>query len=236
MVTTDLIDRVPGLRVLPVAAKADLAEVAREVRYPKGRPIYPLLRAPQEIVMLLEGLAKMSGIAVNGVERIIYVYRPGEIIGSRVLLETSPEASYEVTAMRPVKGLAVSRADFLAVGRRHPDILMAVTAEFSRRLDYMTRRVLAAMSVEVPIRLSQLLFDFASQGGSEEQDGFVPLAYSLTHETMAQIIGASRPHTSTVLRDLEGMGLVKRRSRRGLVVHPERLSEILQSEGLEPAR
>ena len=186
--------------------------------------------------MLLEGLAKMSGIAVNGVERIIYVYRPGEIIGSRVLLETSPEASYEVAAMRPVKGLAVSRADFLAVGRRHPDILMAVTAEFSRRLDYMTRRVLAAMSVEVPIRLSQLLFDFASQGGSEEPDGFVPLAYSLTHETMAQIIGASRPHTSTVLRDLEGMGLVKRRSRRGLVVHPERLSEILQSEGLEPVR
>jgi CRP/FNR family cyclic AMP-dependent transcriptional regulator len=232
MVERELIDKIPVLRTLQDDAKADLAQVAREVRYPKDRPIFALLKAPQELIMLLEGLAKMSGVAINGIERIIYVYRPGEILGSRVLLDTSPEASYEVIAMRPVRALAVSKHDLLAVGRRHPDILMAVTTEFSRRLDSLTRRVLSAMSVEVPVRLSQLLLDFASHKEAGAGDGFVPLAYSLTHETMAQIIGASRPHTSTVLRDLEQAGAVQRRSRRGLLVRPERLAEILASEGL----
>lgn len=134
--------------------------------------------------------------------------------------------------MEPVRALVISKNDFLTLGRRHPDLVMAVTNEFSRRLDKITRRVLAAMSVEVPVRLGQLLLDFAAAAG---EDGFAPLAHTLTHETMAQIIGASRPHTSTVLRDLEEAGAVKRRSRRGLLVHPDRLRRIVSEEGLAPA-
>lgn len=233
MVEIERIERFPVLSRLSAEAKGDIASVARPVAYPAGHKIVPLLKPPQEIVLLLEGLAKMSGIAVNGIERIIYVYRPGEILGSRLLLEESLETSYEISAMRPGKALVISKPDFLALGRRHPDILIAVTAEFSRRLDLMTSRLLSAMSVEVPVRLSQLLLDFA--GGSGDDAGFVPLAHSLTHETMAQIVGASRPHTSTVLKDLEQMGAVKRRSRRGLLVRPERLREIVESEEIEHA-
>ena len=225
-----MIEGIPALASLSAEAKTDLAAVMREVHHEAGQRIVPLLRPPQELITIRDGLAKLSGIALNGVERIIYVYRPGEIIGSRVLLDESPEASYEITAMRRLSGFAISRNDFLEVGRRHPDLLMAVTGEFSRRLDLMTRRVLAAMSVEVPVRLSQLLLDFAAE--APDPEGFVPLAYPLTHETMAQIIGASRPHTSTVLRDLERVGAVRRRSRKGLLVHPERLQEIVSSEAL----
>lgn len=235
MIERTLVDRIPALAGLPAEAKAAFAERAREVTYPKGKPIYALLKPPQELVMVLEGLAKMTAVAASGVERIVYVYRPGEILGSRVLLETSPEASYEVTAMETVRAVAVSRSDFLALGRSHPDLIMAVTAELSRRLDQVTRRVLAAMSVEVPVRLSHLLLDFASREQSGDNDGFVPLVHTLTHDTMAQIIGASRPHTSTVLRDLEEAGAVKRRSRRGLLVKPERLREIVELEGAESA-
>ncbi len=226
MIDRDLLDRIEALASLPAEAKAALAEVGREARYAKGRSIYPLLKAPQELVLLVEGLAKMTGIAVNGVERIIYVYRPGEILGSRILLEESPEASYEVTAMVPVRAIVVSKQDFLSCGRRPPELLVQVTSEFSRRLDEMARRVLSAMSSEVPVRLSQLLLDFCCAPGADGS-GFLPLAHPLTHETMAQIIGASRPHTSTVLRDLEERGAVRRRSRHGLLIHPGRLREIV---------
>lgn len=222
------IDRIPALASLSAEAKSELAQVAREVRFDPGQRIVTLFRPLQDIIFVIEGLAKLSGVAMNGIERIIYVYRPGSIIGSRVLLDKSPESSFEIVAMQRVRGAAITKRDFLAVGRRHPDLLVAVTGEFSRRLDHMTGRVLAAMSAEVPVRLSQLLLDFASMERAESD--FVPLAYSLTHETMAQIIGASRPHTSTVLRDLERIGAVQRRSRRGLLVHPDRLREILDAE------
>jgi len=227
MIAPGLLDGFPALTGLPAAARDDLAAVARFVEYAPGERLVPLIRPPQQLLFILAGLAKLVGVSVNGVERIIYVFRPGDIAGSRILLEESAEASYEIVAMRPVQAVAVARHDFVRLGEDHSELLMAVTKAFSRRLTALTDRMLAAMSEEVRVRLGQLLIDFAEDDGDE----LVPLSYPLTHEAMAQIIGASRPHTSTVLRDLEQMGLVLRRSERGLLVRPAGLTQMVRGGG-----
>lgn len=226
MVTPELLEGVPSLAELTPPARTALAGVAREVEFRPGERIVPLIKPPQRILFILEGLVKLVGVSLNGVERIIYVFRPGDITGSRVLLEESPEAAYEIVAMRRARALAVNKLDFLRVAEEHPEVLMVVTREFSRRLAGLTSRMLAAMSEDVPVRLGQLLIDFAAPGTADLEE-FVPLSYPLTHEAMAQIIGASRPHTSTVLRDLEEMGLVRRRSERGLLVRPALLARMV---------
>jgi len=227
MIAPEVLNGCPALAGLSAATRADLAAVARKVEYVPDERLVPLIRPPQQLLFILGGLAKLVGVSVKGVERIVYVFRPGDIVGSRILLEESAEAAYEIVAMRPVKALAITRHDFLRVVEDHPDLLMAVTREFSRRLTALTGRMLAAMSEDVPVRLGQLLVDFAAEKGDE----LVPLSYPLTHEAMAQIIGASRPHTSTVLRDLEEMGLVRRRSERGLLVHPGGLKRMVRDSG-----
>ena len=226
MVELELLNRVPALAELSPPTREALAQVAREVEFRPGERIVPLIKPPQRILFLLEGLVKLVGVSLNGVERIIYVFRPGDITGSRVLLEESPEAAYEIVAMRRGRAIAISKHDFLRAAEEHPEVLMVVTREFSRRLAGLTSRMLAAMSEEVPVRLGQLLIDFAAPGTADLEE-FVPLSYPLTHEAMAQIIGASRPHTSTVLRDLEEMGLVRRRSERGLLVRPALLAQMV---------
>ena len=231
MFASELLSVVPALEDLSTPAREELARVAREVEFRAGERIVPLIKPPQRILFILDGLVKLVGVSLSGVERIIYVFRPGDITGSRVLLEESPEAAYEIVAMGRVRAIAVNKADFLRVAEEYPEVLLIVTREFSRRLAGLTSRMLAAMSEDVPVRLGQLLIDFASPGVADLEE-FVPLSYPLTHEAMAQIIGASRPHTSTVLRDLEEMGLVRRRSERGLLVRPARLARLVR--GLDP--
>jgi CRP-like cAMP-binding protein len=231
MISPELLKGVPVLAGVPGRALEDLARAAREVEYGAGDRIVPLIKPPQQLLFILEGLVKLVGVSVNGAERIVYVFRPGEITGSRVLLDVSLEAAYEIVAMQRVRAIAVSKHDFMRVAEDHPELLIAVTREFSRRLAGLASRMLAAMSDEVPVRLGQLLIDFAAAGEEEE---FVPLSYPLTHEAMAQIIGASRPHTSTVLGDLEGRGLVRRRSDRGLLVCPSRLGQMIRGEYRSP--
>jgi CRP-like cAMP-binding protein len=231
MISPELLKGVPALAGVPGRALEDLAQAAREVEYGAGDRIVPLIKPPQQLLFILEGLVKLVGVSVNGAERIVYVFRPGEITGSRVLLDVSLEAAYEIVAMQRVRAIAVSKHDFMRVAEDHPELLIAVTREFSRRLAGLASRMLAAMSDEVPVRLGQLLIDFAAAGEEEE---FVPLSYPLTHEAMAQIIGASRPHTSTVLGDLEGRGLVRRRSERGLLVCPSRLGQMIRGEYRSP--
>jgi CRP/FNR family cyclic AMP-dependent transcriptional regulator len=242
-VSTDIVNSCRPLRGLSEPAHRALAEVAREVRFRRDERLIPLGQPPQRLLILVDGLAKLVGVSANGHERILYVYRPGDLVGPTVLLDNFRH-DYEVTAMSPVRALAVSRRELLMVGRQHPSIIVAVAQEVSRLLVAMTERVMAATSAEVPVRLSQLLLEFSlrnggpGNGGSSARDratrddghdGLVPLNYPLTHEVMAQIVGASRPHTSTVLRDLEELGAVQRKSRRGLLVHPMRLAEIVEN-------
>lgn len=230
MIDPSTLKGVPGLEGVPTDARSALAERMRETSFEEDERLVPLLNPPARFLFLTEGLAKMVGVSTSGIERIVYVFRPGEITGSRILLEESAESAYEIVAMEPVRALAISKRDFLAVGERHPEVLVAVTRAFSHRLDRLTSRILAAMSAEVPVRLSRLLLDFADEGGTSD---FVPLAYPLTHESMAQIIGASRPHTSTVLRDLEEEGAVRRRSEHGLLVRPSELERIARNGALD---
>ena len=214
---------------MPAAGLESLARVAREVEYGPGDRVVPLIKPPEQVLFVLEGLIKLVGVSPAGGERIIYVFRPGEVLGSRVLLDVSPESAYESVAMQRVRVLAVGKADFLRVAEAHPELLIAVTREFARRLEGLTSRMLAAMSDEVPVRLSQLLVDFAARDGGRGEE-FVPLSYPLTHEAMAQIIGASRPHTSSVLGNLELQGVLHRRSDRGMLVAPARLQRMIRGE------
>lgn len=227
MIESQELRTIGGFAEIDSDAVEDLARACREVRYSRGQRVVPMIRPPRQIEFLLAGLVKLVGVSLEGVERILYVYRPGEILGSRALLESSPEAGYECVAMHATRTAAISRADFFAIAERHPELLVAVTRQFSRRLSILTNRMLSAMSDDVSVRLGQLLMDFAAYG-REDGDGFVPLDHPLTHETMAQIIGASRPHTSTVLRDLESIGVVRRRSDRGLLVRPTALARLVR--------
>jgi hypothetical protein len=83
--------------------------------------------------------------------------------------------------------------------------------------------------------LSRLLLDFANHAG-EPSSALVTLRFPLTHETMGQIIGATRPHTTTLLRKLEEEGAVQRQRQKGLMVRPSRLSEIVSRQAFELLR
>lgn len=219
---------------LDSATREAMAGCAREIEFQPGERLLPLGQPPHRLLLLIEGLAKLVGISINGHERILCVYRSHDMVGPSVLMENA-ENEHEVAAMSRGRALAISRRDLLIIGRSHPSLIMALAREVSRQLVSMTAKVMTATSSEVPVRLSQLLIDFADRNG-ESADAFVPLAHPLTHESMAQIIGASRPHTSTVLRDLEGRGAVQRRSGRGLLVRPARLQTIVEYGDLESGR
>lgn len=227
-----MVDACPPLAGLSLAARQRLAEAGREVRFAPRERIVSLTRPLRDLHVVLKGLAKLVGVTEEGIERILYLYHPCEIIGSRILLEQSSESPFEVVAMKATHALAIPKKDFFAIANDHPELLESVTRILLRRVDHLTHRMLAAMSADASQRLSKLLLDFVSTNGSSI-DGFVPLEYMPTHETLAQIIGASRPHTTTLLRELEEEGVVRRLKPRGLLVSPERLERRLRQADME---
>ena len=228
MVSLDLLQASPAFRDLRAETLQAVARVARKAEFRRDERIAPLINPPRRIVQIVSGMAKLAGPTLKGHERIVYVFRPGELVGSRVFLDESPEAAYEIVAMTRVEGIVLELSDLIAIGRDHPELLMAVTSSFSRRLHFLTERLMAAMSEEVAVRLCRLLLDFVEEG-ARDSDDLVPLSHTLTHETMANIVGASRPHTSSVLAELERRDVVQRR-RRDLLVRPSGLHAVILHE------
>lgn len=219
------------LRCLTPGAVDALAEFARQDSFVPGDRLIRAGEPPHRLLILTRGLAKMVGVPEHGQQRILFLFRPSDMIGPSVLMD-GPHTEHDVVAMEHARAVTISRRDLLVIGRSHPSILLALAREVSRQLVTITERIMDATSAQVPVRLSKLLLEFADGNGSPA-DELVPLEHSLTHDTMARIIGASRPHTSATLRYLEECDAVLRQSRNGLLVRPSRLRMIVEDGALD---
>ena len=229
MTNVEQFDQCPVLRDLAPDARLALAAAARPVEFRRSQRIASWWNPSQGVLVLIEGLAKLVGQSAGAGERILRIYRPVDLVGLRALMDT-PQEPYEIVALRSIRGLYLGRREILRATSAHPSIILAIAQEYSRRLAAATDRLMSLMTVEVPVRLSQVLLEFAHANG-ESPEEYVPLDGCLTHDMLAQLIGASRPYTSVVISDLEEQGAVRRVSRYSMMVRPARLKEIVAEAG-----
>lgn len=199
--------------------------MGRERHFVSGERLLSLMDTSCGLLIVEEGLAKLTGMAIEGRERILYLYRPGEVVGLHMLLKERRPSAFEVVAMTSVRSFAISSRDFLAASREHPEVLHLVTGVLHRQLDRLATSMLEMTSSDAMVRLARLLLDLA---GETPFTSFGKLSYSPTHQTMGQIIGASRPHTSMLLNKLERRGAIQRLKPRGVMVCPAELQRIVQ--------
>ena len=223
-VSPALVGACPSLDCLTPGGLEALADVARQTLFEPGDRLVPPGQPHERLLILTDGLAKMVGVPQHGQERILFLFQPFDMVGPSVLMDGT-DSDHEVVAVVRTRALAVGRRDALIIARSHPSLLLALAREISRQLVAMTERIMDTTSAQVPVRLSKLLLDFSRENG--DPGAYVPLRHALTHDTMAKIIGASRPHTSSTLRLLEECGAVLRQSRSGLLVRPSRLRMIV---------
>ena len=95
-----MVEACPPLAGLSPSTRLRLAEAGREIRFAPGERIASIARPLRDILVLYEGWAKLVGITEEGVERILYLYRPCDIIGSRVLSRRTVIAVKRSTAAR----------------------------------------------------------------------------------------------------------------------------------------
>lgn len=178
--------------------------------------------------VLVEGLATLVGTSSDGIQRIPYIYRPGEIVRRPDPLQMF-EFMYEVIALTTVRAISLPGPQLRSLGRRRPVVLEAVQAELARQLDAVTNRFVEMTTVDLPRRVGRFLLDFAEENTDPHE--YSPLIHPFTHEIISQVMGTSRPHTSTVLKSLEHAGAVKRD--RQLLVCRARLHEIVEGQPIE---
>ena len=217
----DFLTSVPLFTGLPADELLRFAEVTREKTYPKGSVILFEDDPGDSLFVVREGRVKVVLVGEDGREVILGVLGVGEHFGELSLIDDQPRSAH-VIAMEDSTVLVLRREDFRRRVEASPSVAWALLSELSRRLRVADGKIGGLVLLDVPGRIARLLLDFAHTGGSNTIDK------PLTHQTIAQMIGASRETVSRAMRDFQDEGWIAVERRRITLANPDALKNRAQ--------
>jgi CRP/FNR family cyclic AMP-dependent transcriptional regulator len=219
--TADFLASVPMFSGLQRDELLKFAELTRERTYPKGSVILFQGDPGDSLYVLRQGRAKVVLIGEDGREVILGVLEPGAHFGELALIDDQPRSAH-VIAMEDSQLLILRREDFRRRVEANPSVAWALLTELSRRLRRADQKIGGLVLLDVPGRISRLLLDLSS----ETTNGTIEKP--LTHQTIAQMIGASRETVSRAMKDFQQEGLIRVERRRIAVANRDALEKRAQ--------
>lgn len=199
--TADFLSTIPLFSGLPADELARFADLVRDRSYPKGSVILFQDDPGDSLFVVRLGRVKVVLIGEDGREVILGVLEPGAHFGELALIDDQPRSAH-VIAMEDAQLLVLRREDFRRRVEANPSVAWALLTELSRRLRRADEKIGGLVLLDVPGRIARLLLDMAAEGGG------VTIDKLLTHQTIAQMIGASRETVSRAMKEFQEAGLI----------------------------
>lgn len=198
----------PGefFRFLPSSVLWDFPAIVSLLSYPARAVLFQEQQAASNILILVEGYAKVSVNSSEGRRLILWIAGPGQLLGLTSVLRGN---SHEVTAetVHPCRIASIRRQEFLDFLMRHPVVYQSVAHELSLELSRACEQMRTiGLSSSASVRLARLLLEW-SVGGSTTARG-TAVNVSLTQEEMGECIGVTRETVSRAMTDLRDRGLI----------------------------
>ncbi|MEK6410643.1 MAG: Crp/Fnr family transcriptional regulator [Acidobacteriota bacterium] len=172
--------------------------------FPKGAVLFVEGQSPRGVFMLCSGRVKLSTCSSDGKSLITRIAENGEVLGLGSTVSGKP---YMATAetLNPCQVNFIKREDFLRFLKENGAACLRVAEHLSNNYHDAFEQVRSlGLSHSASEKLAKLMLEWCAKSG-KEIDKEISLKLTLTHEEIAQIIGASR---ETVTRLL---GLFKRK-------------------------
>lgn len=206
--------------------------------YPAGAAIFEQEQKPTGLFHLCEGEVKLSVSSSDGKALILRIAAPGDVLGMWAAMSGAP---YEATAecLRPCQVAFVSRTDFRQYLRRHPAVFERAACCLGSQYRSSCEK-LAAVSLggSVYERLAKFLLDRSAELGAPKNKA--PFRLSLSHDAIAEFIGASRESVTRAFSEFRKSGLIERQRSTFTIPNREALAAFrprpdqTRSSGLRP--
>ncbi|MEO1694593.1 MAG: Crp/Fnr family transcriptional regulator [Pseudomonadota bacterium] len=211
---------------LAATTRMRLERAGHPVVVAAGEAIYRQGETAETVYVLQRGRAKSVLIQPSGEATLLRIHLPSSFLGLTALSERR---------MRDADAIALDATELTCLSASALHDEMEQDAELARRIvgtlvDRMSdfhHRVAGLSDASVRQRLARALVSLSRgdpaepQPSTDARTSATPIA--LTHQDLADLVGARRPTVSTELRALERDGLVARVADGLVVVAPDRL-------------
>lgn len=191
--------------------------------YPKDSVILFEGEAGEALYVVLAGRVKIVYTAEDGREVILGTREKGDFFGETALLDEQPNPAH-VIAMQDSELLILRREEFRRCMAEIPAMSLGLLRHLSRRLRHADDQIRGLVLLDVRGRVARLLVEMA-----DRNDG-VSVPKGITHNVIAQMVGASRETVSRTLRELTISGLLSVTGRRISIANRPALAAAAQLE------
>ena len=192
---------------LPQPALQVLDAISSSATYPKGAILFVEGQEPRGVFILCNGRVKLMAGSADGKSLILRIADPGEIVGLPGTISGKP---YELTAeaLEPLQANFIPREAFLHFLREHGDAAVKVAQILSEIYHATCREVrYLGLSGSAAEKLARFLLDWTdshSENGVELRS-----TLTLTHEEIAEMIGASRETVTRLFAEFKRKKLIE---------------------------
>jgi len=202
--------------------------VSSTTEYGKGQVIYSRDVSSSSLYLVVAGKVGISQITDDGSEVLLEIVRPDELFGESAFLGVSP-CTEEATVIEKARLMTWAISDMEDLVMKRPRLAMALLQILAQRNAQLTHRI-ASFSVDtIRRRLARSLIHFSERLGTPEEDGFTRMM-PFTHELLSRYVGTSREIITQYMNRFRKQGYLSY-SRRGILLHRETLSAVLDRGG-----
>lgn len=216
-VRTSAEQRVELLRKVPIFAGLDESQLrALERRfvpklYQREQVVFEEGQPAQGLYLVARGAVRIYKSSPEGREQVLAIERAGNTVAEIPLFDGGPYPA-SVSAAEDSELLFLSRGDFDALCREHPQVPLKVLAAVGKRLRQLVAIIEELSFRTVRHRLAALLVEEAEAHGRKTEDG-IEFTLATTNQEIASRIGTVRELVSRTLGQFEGAELIERRGR-----------------------
>ncbi len=152
--------------------------------------------------VILDGKVHVGINDEEGKEIIFSILGKGEYFGEMALTDGEPRSAFVMTK-EPTKLFMISKKNFNELLLANPDIMLNFLKGVQKRLRQASKKIESLALMDVYGRVARLLIQLAGSPGPE-----ATVNDKLTHQEIANMVGASREMVSRVLKELTNEGYI----------------------------
>jgi CRP/FNR family transcriptional regulator len=217
---------VPAFQELPEESLTDLAAITHMRRFRRNALVYVEGAKAEVFCFVSSGTVKLFKTTAEGQEQTLHLLTPGMLFATTGF---TPDARYPATAeaMEDTWVGCILNSDLSQLAQRDAHLSWALLVAYSSRLSGKMQHMLDLGTRDAAGRLAAGLLRLVPT--PERVKGrSISIDMPVSHQELAQLIGASRETVTRLLKSFRLEGAVEVQGSRRLVLHPDVLQRHVQ--------
>jgi CRP/FNR family transcriptional regulator len=183
----------------------------------------------EEVYFLVSGAVMVS--TLNKTKKVVFsILREGELFGEIALISKKAGRTATVETLTQTRLFALNKNDFCQLVEQERAFVHYLLLNMIERLTYANQKIYNLTFLSVRSRIIKQLLQLHDHRFAADRTDPEAAAPRLTHQQLADMVGAVRETVSKILQELQEEGMITVRNRQILLTDPALLRRKLEEE------